>query len=60
MFKFVHMEKQKATEKINNLLSIGKTKVELSDKLGITRVTLDTRLKLSNWRKGELTIIKAL
>lgn len=54
------MEKAKATEKIQSLIAKGLTKVELSDKLGISRVTLDTRIKVSNWRKGELVIIKLL
>lgn len=54
------MENQKATDKIKSLLCKGITKVEIANKLGVTRVTLDVRLKLSNWKKGELAIIKSL
>lgn len=34
------------------------TKYELAEQLGITRVTLDRRLKKSDWKKGELEILK--
>lgn len=58
---FVHMDKVKATDRVKALIVAGRsTKVDLSQKLGITRVTLDTRLKKSNWRKGELAIINQL
>lgn len=34
------------------------TKFDLAEKLGISRVTLDTRLTKDNWKKGELAILK--
>ena len=34
------------------------TKSELSDVLGISRPTLDTRLERSNWKKGEIVILR--
>ena len=34
------------------------TKMWLSDFIGISRVTLDTRLKKGNWKKGELSLLK--
>ena len=49
------------TKRIINKLSAGHiTKIELAEKLGISRVTLDTRLDKSNWKKGELSILKEL
>jgi hypothetical protein len=33
------------------------SKVWLADKLGISRVTLDTRIEKGNWKKGEMTIL---
>lgn len=36
------------------------TKTELSEKLGISRVTLDTRLSKGNWKKGELFLLKSI
>lgn len=36
----------------------GLTKFDLAEKLGISRVTLDTRLDKSNWKKGELSLLK--
>ena len=34
------------------------TKFDLAERLGISRVTLDTRLSKDNWKKGELAILK--
>lgn len=34
------------------------TKTWLSEFIGVSRVTLDTRLKKSNWKKGELSLLK--
>ena len=42
----------KAKKLINN-----NSKVWLADKLGISRVTLDTRLELDNWKKSEIQLI---
>ena len=36
------------------------TKLELSEQLGISRVTLDTRLQKGNWKKGELHLLKSI
>lgn len=33
------------------------SKVWLSEKLGISRVTLDTRLKTDNWKKSEMALL---
>ena len=41
-------------EKLNSGLI---TKTELSKTLGITRVTLDTRLNKNNWKKSELYLL---
>ena len=54
-----HITKITATIKVNTALNSGIiTKVELSEKLDMSRPTLDTRLIKSNWKKGELEIIK--
>ena len=50
-----------ATIRVNAIInSKRKTKVELSEFIGIGRTTLDRRLKENNWTKGELEIIKSL
>ena len=50
-----------AIEKVNQKLSIGLlTKMELAEKLGISRVTLDTRLEKNNWKKSELHLLKSI
>ena len=50
-----------ATIKVNAMLNSDRiTKVELADRLGIQRPTLDSRLKTNSWKKGELEIIKSL
>lgn len=57
----VHISKITASVKVNALINSGKiTKVDLSEKLGIGRPTLDVRLKSGTWKKGELEIIKSL
>ena len=33
------------------------SKIWLAEKLGISRVTLDTRLEKDNWKKGEKVIL---
>tara|TARA_R110002051_G_C8591057_1_gene478821 strand:+ start:202 stop:375 length:174 start_codon:yes stop_codon:yes gene_type:complete len=35
------------------------SKVDLAEEIGISRTTLDVRLKISNWKKSEVTLIKA-
>lgn len=50
-----------AVKKINDKLNGGLiTKMELSKKLGISRVTLDTRLSKNNWKKSELYLLKSI
>lgn len=51
----------KATDKVY-ILRQDKTRNdnELSELLGISKVTLYTRLKLSNWKLSELALIKNL
>lgn len=44
---------KKIAEKLIQLNS----KVWLSEKLGISRITLDTRLSKENWKKGEKAIL---
>ena len=36
------------------------TKIELAERLGISRVTLDTRLQKGNWKKSELHLLKSI
>lgn len=36
------------------------SKTWLAEKLGISRVTLDTRLEKDNWKKGEIIILLQL
>lgn len=45
-----------ATKLARRLIS-EKSKVWLSEKLGITRATLDTRLERENWKKTEIQTI---
>jgi len=56
-----HITQITATTKANILLNSGKfNKIELSEKIGIGRPTLDTRLKNHTWKKGEMEILKSL
>lgn len=58
MFNIVHM---KITENIQQKLDTQQiTKMWLSEFLGVSRVTLDTRLEKSNWKKGELSLLKSV
>ena len=36
------------------------SKTWLCEKLGITRPTLDTRLKMDNWKKSEMALLMQL
>lgn len=57
----MHITQVTATIKATALINSNRfTKIDLADKIGITRATLDSRLKSSKWRKGELSIIKDL
>lgn len=52
---------EKREMKLNSALQSNLyTKVTLAEKLGISRPTLDKRLKFGNWKKGELAIIETL
>lgn len=53
------MTKTQATAIVSGFLS-KYTKEEMSVKLDITRVTLNTRLKQHNWKKGEISLIEKL
>lgn len=56
-----HITSITATIKLNAMLNSNRiTKVDLAEKLGIQRPTLDSRLKNNTWKKGELEIIKSL
>lgn len=47
------------TQKVLRLL-LKETKEEIHKKIGISRPTLDARLKFNNWKKSEITLIKTL
>lgn len=51
--------KMNITNKANKLIET-KSKTWLADKLGITRVTLDNRLKKSDWKKTETQMLISL
>ena len=54
------MIEQIITTKLQRLLDGSDiTKAFLADEIGICRTTLDKRLRLSNWKKSEVTLIKA-
>jgi len=56
-----HITAITATIKLNAMINSRRsTKIELAEKLGITRPTLDNRLKDNSWKKGELELIKSL
>lgn len=44
-------------KKIAQCLIDRKSKTWLCDKLGISRPTLDNRLKLDNWKKSEIQML---
>ena len=47
--------------KIRQKIDAGQiTKFDLAEKLGISRVTLDTRLVKDNWKKGEKVLLKSI
>jgi len=49
------------TARVKDLLLYGRiTKRDLANKLGISRVTLDTRLEKGNWKKGEIFLVKKI
>ncbi len=51
----------KPTEKVKSIIETGKlTKVELAEKIDISRPTLDKRIINDSWKKGEVKIIESL
>ena len=50
----------KATDKIYKVREATINDNELASLLGLSKVTLYTRLKLSNWKKTELALINTL
>jgi len=44
------------TKKVLELIELN-SKSWLSEKLGISRVTLDTRIELDNWKNSEIQMI---
>ena len=47
------------TDIAKKLISLN-SKMWLSEKLGISRVTLDTRLEQDNWKKTEIQVLRIL
>lgn len=43
-----------------NMDAKGITKYDLAKRLGISRTTLDKRLDLGGWKKGELFLLKSI
>lgn len=54
------MTRLEATQKIMKLKGAALTDAQLAEKLGISRPTLSTRLKMHNWKKGEIILIENL
>lgn len=58
MFNIVHME---ITKRIKEKIDTRQlTKLDLAKELGISRVTLDTRLEKGNWKKAEIYLLKKI
>lgn len=53
-------EQLQATNKVYKLRSLMPNDKILAAEIGITKVTLYTRLKVSNWKKAELVLIDSL
>lgn len=53
-------EDRLTTELVVRVLNMGKTKLELANYLGITRVTLDNRLQKHKWKSLEKKAVKQL
>lgn len=47
------------TQRVLRLL-LKETKEEVAKEIGISRPTLDARLKFHSWKKSEITLIKTL
>lgn len=50
----------KATDLVYKLREASSNDNDLAEELGLSKVTLYTRLKKSNWKKPELALIKNL
>ena len=57
--KFTMSIEYDITQKVLRLL-LKETKEEIHKKIGISRPTLDARLKFHSWKKSEITLIKTL
>ena len=60
MAKQATIEQLKATNKAYTLRQNAKNDNKLAEELGLSKVTLYTRLKKSNWKKPELALIEKL
>ena len=61
MKKQATLEQLKSTDKVYKLRKDPKANDnDLSELLGISKVTLYTRLKVSNWKKSEIALINNL
>lgn len=54
------IEQLEATNKAYILRQKAQNDNKLAEQFGMSKVTLYTRLKLSNWKKSELALIKIL
>lgn len=54
------IEQLEATNKAYILRQNAQNDNELAEQLGMSKVTLYTRLKVSNWKKPELALIQSL
>ena len=54
------IEQLEATNKVYALRHQAQNDNELAEQLGISKVTLYTRLEVSNWKKPELALIESL
>jgi DNA-binding NtrC family response regulator len=54
------IEQLEATNKAYTLRQQAQNDNELAEQLGMSKVTLYTRLKKSNWKKPELALIESL
>ncbi|MGD2113407.1 MAG: hypothetical protein PVG07_00030 [Acidobacteriota bacterium] len=58
--KQASIEQLEATNKAYDLRQKAQNDNELADLLGMSKVTLYTRLRVSNWKKPELALIEYL
>lgn len=55
------LSQQEATTLAKNILKSGKTKVDLAEEIGISRLTLDRRLAgTRKWRRGEIALLSGI